>query len=70
MINLAEIPLQDAIKMMSETPASIMNILDKKGTLVKGKDADVVIFDENINIHTTIVNGKIIYSASERHILV
>ncbi|HTN19688.1 MAG TPA: N-acetylglucosamine-6-phosphate deacetylase [Pelobium sp.] len=70
MIHLAEIPLQDAIKMITETPASIMNILDQKGTLIKGKDADVVIFDKNINIDTTMINGQIVYSASERHLLV
>lgn len=63
MVNMADIPLNEAIKMMTETPASIMNILDKKGTLVKGKDADVVIFDENININTTIVNGQLVYAA-------
>ena len=34
---------------------------DKKGSLVKGKDADIVIFDENINIIMTIVGGKIVY---------
>lgn len=65
MIELAEIPLQDTIKMMCETPATIMNIIDKKGTLVKGKDADVVIFDENINVDATMVNGQVVYSASE-----
>ena len=65
MVNMAEVPLAEAIKMMTETPASIINILDKKGTLLKGKDADMVIFDNNINIDTTIVNGKIVYSANE-----
>lgn len=65
MVNMAEVPLAEAIKMMTETPASIMNILDKKGTLLKGKDADVVIFDNNINIDTTIVNGQVVYTARE-----
>jgi len=62
MINEAEIPLQDAIKMISQTPARIMGIADKKGSLEKGKDADIVIFDEQINVTMTIVNGSIKYS--------
>lgn len=65
MVRLADVPLADAIKMSSETPASIMGIADKKGSLVKGKDADVIIFDEDIRIDTTIVNGEIVYPASE-----
>lgn len=61
MIKLADVPLIEAIRMASETPARIMKIDDKKGSLVIGKDADMVIFDEDIQICTTIVNGKIVY---------
>jgi N-acetylglucosamine-6-phosphate deacetylase len=27
-----------------------------------GKDADVVIFDKDIRIETTIINGKVVYT--------
>ncbi|MEP7258225.1 MAG: N-acetylglucosamine-6-phosphate deacetylase [Flavitalea sp.] len=62
MIHLAEAPLIDAVKMMTATPAVIMGVLAKKGSLAAGKDADIVIFDEQINIETTIVGGKILYN--------
>ncbi len=62
MITLADVSLNDAVKMMTATPASIMKVKDK-GALEKGKDADIVIFDETINIQTTIIKGKIVYSA-------
>jgi len=39
-----------------------MGIADRKGSLIAGKDADVVIFNQDIIIQTTIVKGKIIYS--------
>ncbi|WP_028295948.1 N-acetylglucosamine-6-phosphate deacetylase [Olivibacter sitiensis] len=65
MVELADVPLIDAVKMMSLTPATIMRIDDRKGTLVAGKDADIVLFDENIKIDTTIVRGKVVYSATE-----
>jgi len=64
MINLAEVPLEDAIKMISATPARILGVLDKKGTLTVGKDADIIIFDNNINVSMAMINGKIIYQNS------
>ena len=64
MIQLADIPLIDAIRMMSSTPARIMKIADKKGSLTEGKDADIVIFDDDINVKKTIVKGKIIYDGT------
>ncbi len=64
MINLAEVPLTDAVRMMTATPASIMNISDRKGSLIPGKDADIVIFDKEIQVQKTISKGKIIYSNS------
>ena len=62
LVNQAGIPLFDAIRMASETPARIMGIYDRKGSLEKGKDADIIIFDENIEIQTTIVEGRIVYN--------
>lgn len=64
MVNMADVPLTDAIEMISATPARILNIADKKGTLETGKDADIVIFDNNINVQATIVKGKIVYNKS------
>ncbi len=61
MINMADVPLLEAVRMMSSTPARIMNVADKKGSLVKGKDADIVIFDKDINIQTTIIKGRVVY---------
>lgn len=37
MVQKAEIPLEDAVRMASETPARIMGVLDRKGTLEKEK---------------------------------
>ena len=43
-VQQAGIPLEDAFRMSSETPARIMGVLDRKGTLEAGKDADVVLY--------------------------
>jgi N-acetylglucosamine-6-phosphate deacetylase len=63
MIQIAGVSITDAIRMMTMTPATIMKISGHKGSLISGKDADVVIFDEDINVHTTMVKGKVIYQA-------
>jgi N-acetylglucosamine-6-phosphate deacetylase len=61
MISLAEVSLIDAVKMMTATPARILEISDKKGALTAGKDADIIIFDDNINIAMTMVKGRKVY---------
>ena len=61
MITLAEIPLEDAVKMISATPARILGVQDKKGSLSVGKDADILIFDDTITISMTMINGNIVY---------
>lgn len=61
MITLAEIPLVDAVKMMTSTPARILGVSDEKGALVSNKDADIVIFDKDINIQMTMVKGRIVF---------
>lgn len=61
MITMAEIPLVDAIQMITATPARIMGLLSNKGTLEKNKDADIILFDDNIHVSLTMSNGKIIY---------
>ncbi|WP_295796990.1 N-acetylglucosamine-6-phosphate deacetylase [Mucilaginibacter sp.] len=61
MIKHADVSLVDAIQMATITPARIMNVANRKGSIEKGKDADIVIFDEEINIEKTIVKGRVIY---------
>lgn len=49
MRDIAGVPLEDAVRMMSATPARIMG-MKNKGRLAPGFDADVVVFDNDINI--------------------
>lgn len=62
MIQMADVPLPEAVKMASQTPANILGIGESKGSLTVGKDADIVIFNRDIKISTTIVGGKVIYN--------
>jgi len=57
MVKEAGISITDAVKMLTETPARVMNI-SNKGVLKKGFDADIVIFDNDINIKKVIKGGS------------
>lgn len=61
MLEMAEVPLIECIRMISETPARIMKIQEKKGSLAPGKDADIVIFNAQIEVQQTFVMGKSIF---------
>ncbi|QRX64347.1 N-acetylglucosamine-6-phosphate deacetylase [Dysgonomonadaceae bacterium zrk40] len=61
MMQVAGVPLVEAVRMMTLTPARIMRLDQHKGSISKGKDADLVLFDENINVSHTIVEGNVIY---------
>jgi len=57
MVQKAGLSVHQAVTMMTQNPARI-NKLSGKGTLEPGKDADLVIFDEDINIRRVFVNGR------------
>lgn len=56
-----KIPLYEAVRMASLTPSEVIGYGNKKGKIEKGYDADLILFDENINIKSVITNGNIIY---------
>lgn len=62
MIQIADIPIIEAVSMMTLTPARIMKIDKHKGSITPGKDGDILIFDKEINIQTAMVRGKILYN--------
>ena len=60
MVQKAEIPLADAVRMASETPARIMGVYDRKGSLQRGKDADIMVLDKDLNVRAVWAMGKLV----------
>jgi N-acetylglucosamine-6-phosphate deacetylase len=58
MTKKAGIPLLDAVKMMTLTPARLCGLDNKKGSLEAGKDADLIMFDEDISIQRVYKKGE------------
>jgi N-acetylglucosamine-6-phosphate deacetylase len=53
--------LEDIVTLATINPARVLGLDGRKGTLAIGKDADVAIFDDDLNVHTTIVGGKVVW---------
>lgn len=53
------IPLEHAVEMMTVTPARMLNVLDRKGVIEIGKDADLILFDGDIRIKMVMVGGNL-----------
>lgn len=61
MVRNVGLPLPEAVKMATLNPARVLKLEGRKGLLAPGKDADIVVFDEEINILLTIVGGRIVF---------
>ncbi|WP_338787454.1 N-acetylglucosamine-6-phosphate deacetylase [Metabacillus sp. FJAT-53654] len=54
--------IKSAIKMASENPAKHLKVFDRKGSISIGKDADIVVLDDQMDVFMTMCKGKIAYS--------
>ena len=57
-VQQAGIPLEDACRMASETPAKIMGVYDRKGSLEAGKDADIIMFNDELALTYVMQMGR------------
>ena len=62
---LPEEPLCNLVRMLTLTPAALMNIQDRKGSLEVGKDADLIVFDSDVQIRCAMVMGEMAYQDVE-----
>ena len=58
MLRATECPVWAAVGMLTKNPAKLIGVTDRKGILKVGMDADLVLFDENINIVSVMNGGK------------
>ena len=63
--NVVGVAFDEIVKMASLNPARFLHIDDKTGSIKKGKDADVVVIDDNYNCLLTLVKGQVCYDASK-----
>lgn len=51
-------PIEEVLQLLTVNPAKLIGVFDKKGSIADGKDADLVILDEENNVKDTFVRGK------------
>lgn len=61
MTQLAEVPLFEAVRMASLTPATILDIDDRFGSIQSGKTADLVLFDDHFTVLRVWIAGKLVF---------
>ncbi|MFN2140184.1 MAG: amidohydrolase family protein, partial [Candidatus Promineifilaceae bacterium] len=52
------VPLAQAVRMASLTPARVIGVSDRKGSLEAGKDADIALFNEDFSTAGVLINGR------------
>lgn len=51
-------PLEEALKLLTSTPAHVLKLDHKKGSIETGADADLILLDNNFNIDSVFAMGK------------
>ncbi len=63
MVNYCDLNIRQAIQLVTYNVAKIQHLEDEIGILAEHKKADITVFDRDMNIKMTIVNGKILYKS-------
>jgi N-acetylglucosamine-6-phosphate deacetylase len=65
MLDMAEVSLVDAIRMITATPARILKMEDRIGSITMGLDADLVVFNDRIEVEAVMLKGKFSSSSNK-----
>lgn len=56
------LPLHEVVRMASLTPATVIGLGDRKGSLAPGKDADLAVFSPELEPLKTVIAGRSVWS--------
>ena len=69
MVKRVGVPLPWAIQMASLNPARALGLEAHKGSLEVGKDADLIVMDEEVNVYLTMVRGRVAYKSTGQQVM-
>ncbi|WP_047980197.1 N-acetylglucosamine-6-phosphate deacetylase [Ornithinibacillus contaminans] len=64
MLAIEDVTLADIVKMASSNPAKQVGIFDRKGSIAVGKDADLLLVDDQLNLTYTICRGEVAFKGA------
>ena len=62
LVKVVGVPFTDAIDFATINPATNLKVDDEIGSIAVGKYADFCVLDEDFNVESTIVRGKLVYT--------
>ena len=62
LVEKVNVPLADAIRMATLTPARVIGIDQRVGSIEPGKDANLIAIDEKVNVFLTLMRGEVLYN--------
>ena len=57
------VPLVEAVRMATLTPSRVIGVDDRKGSLEQGKDADIVVFEDDFTPWRVMIGGNWVHGA-------
>jgi N-acetylglucosamine-6-phosphate deacetylase len=63
MLEITRVSLSEAVGMLTLNPARAAHVDTRKGLLLPGYDADLLVFDRALNLQATICQGQLAYAA-------
>lgn len=67
-LNATKCPLEFALEAASLHPAKCLGISHQKGTLDYGSDADFILLDDCLHIHSTWISGECVFESNKHSI--
>lgn len=58
MIKYTSIPLEDVVQMLSTNPARKLGLFDTKGSIEEGKDSDIVLLNNKLEVESVFIGGR------------
>jgi len=65
-MRFADLALPEAVEMATLTPARVLGLDGERGRLAAGMAADVVLFDDDVQVSLTMIDGRIVWEAEGR----
>jgi N-acetylglucosamine-6-phosphate deacetylase len=67
LMELVDVPLAAAVQMLSINPARSARVETRKGQIKAGYDADLLVFDDRLELQATICRGQLAYVTDSWH---
>lgn len=57
--------LEEVLPVLTENPARLLGVFDRKGSIDEGKDADLVIINDELKVEQVFLRGSLLKNRSE-----